>query len=85
MEVMYNYLTSPEFRDKIENIIEAFENMKSSLEQEKRAMERIWSAREKQLERVIGNTAKLYGDMQGLIGTQLQGVKYFELPEGEEV
>lgn len=82
---MYNYLTSPEFRDKIENIIEAFENMKSSLEQEKRAMERIWSAREKQLERVIGNTAKLYGDMQGLIGTQLQGVKYFELPEGEEV
>ncbi len=79
MEVLYAYLTSTEFRDKIQNIVEAFTSMKDQLDQEKRAMERIWANREKQLDRVISNTARLYGDMQGLIGAKLQGVGYFEL------
>jgi len=60
MEVIYNYLTSTEFRDKIQNVVEAFSTMKIDLEKEKRAMEKIWSAREKQLDRVIVNTTRLY-------------------------
>lgn len=64
MDMLYGYLTSSEFRDKIQNIIEAFQSMRESLESEKRSMERIWASREKQLERVISNTARLYGDMQ---------------------
>lgn len=84
MELIYTYLTSTEFRDKIQNIIEAFQTMKDSLDQEKRAMEKIWSSREKQLDRVISNTARLYGDMQGLIGSKLQTVEYLELGSGEE-
>lgn len=79
MEVIYNYLISPEFKAKIENIIEAFSTMKDDLDREKRAMEKMWSAREKQLTRVIDNTARLYGDMQGLIGSKLGTVKYLEL------
>jgi hypothetical protein len=46
-------------------------------------MERIWAAREKQLDRVIGNTARLYGDMQWLIGSKLEKVDYLELGSGE--
>ncbi len=84
MEVIYNYLTSVEFRDKIQNIVEAFQTMKWDLDREKRAMEKIWSSREKQLERVISNTARLYGDMQGLIGSKLEKVEYLELGSGEE-
>ncbi len=83
MEALYHYLISPEFKAKIENIVEAFTTMRDSLDQEKRAMERIWSAREKQLERVISNTSRLYGDMQGLIGAQLPKVDYLELGSGE--
>ena len=64
MEVLYSYLTSPDFRDKIQNIVEAFQTLKDELEKEKRAMERLWAQREKQLERVIKNTAGMYGDMQ---------------------
>ena len=64
MEILYNYLTSEQFKAKIENIVEAFTTMKDDLDREKRAMEKMWSAREKQLERVIGNTSRLYGDMQ---------------------
>lgn len=84
MEVLYGYLTSSEFRDKIQNIVETFQSMRDSLDQEKRAMERIWANREKQLERVIGNTSRLYGDMQGLLGAGMQTIEAFELPSGEE-
>ncbi|MDD4530670.1 MAG: DUF2130 domain-containing protein [Candidatus Gracilibacteria bacterium] len=79
MEVIYNYLTSTEFRDKIQNVVEAFSTMKNDLEKEKRAMEKIWSAREKQLDRVMLNTTRLYGDMEGLIGSKLQKIDYLEL------
>lgn len=84
MEVIYNYLISAEFKAKIENIVEAFSTMKDDLDREKRAMERLWSTREKQLSRVIENTARLYGDMQGLIGAGLPKVAYLELESGEE-
>ena len=84
MEALYHYLISPEFKAKIENIVEAFQTMKDDLDREKRAMEKMWSAREKQLSRVIDNTARLYGDMQGLIGSKLEKVDYLELESGEE-
>ncbi len=84
MEALYHYLISSEFKAKIENIVEAFQTMKDDLDREKRAMEKMWSAREKQLSRVIDNTARLYGDMQGLIGSKLEKVDYLELESGEE-
>lgn len=79
MELLYNYLSSIEFKSKIENIIEAFRSMKEDLEGEKRSMARIWSKREKELERIINNTSFLYGDMQGIMGNNLQKIQYLEL------
>lgn len=79
MEVLYNYLTSETFKGKVENIIEAFTVLKEDLDSERRAMEKRWKQREMQLERVIGNTAGLYGDFAGIIGKQLPSVKYLEL------
>lgn len=79
MEIIYNYLISSEFKAKIENIVEAFSTMKNDLDRERRAMEKIWSAREKQLTHVIDNTSRLYGDMQWLIGSKLGTVEHLEL------
>ncbi len=79
MEVLYNYLSGLEFRQKVEAIAEAFVSMKKDLDQEKRAMMRIWSKRDKQIERVINNTASMYGDMQGIIGASLPQLKSLEL------
>lgn len=42
-------------------------------------MTRIWSKREKQIERVINNTVGMYGDMQGIIGASLPQIKNLEL------
>ena len=79
MEVLYNYLSGPEFRQRVEAIVEAFSSMKKDLDQEKRAMNKIWSKREKQIERVILNTSGMYGDMQGIIGASLPEIKSLEL------
>ncbi|MCK9272637.1 DUF2130 domain-containing protein [Candidatus Gracilibacteria bacterium] len=84
MEQLYSYLSSSEFKSKIENIIDAFKSMKEDLDSEKRSMARIWGKREKELERIINNTSFLYGDMQGIMGASLGKINYLELDSGEK-
>ena len=79
MEMLYEYLAGPEFRQQIEGIVEAFSSMKSDLDTEKRAMEKIWAKRDKQIERVIKNTGRMYGNLQGIIGSSLPELKSLEL------
>lgn len=78
MEVVYNYLSGPEFRQRVEAIVEAFVTMQQDLNDEKRASIKRWAKREKQIERIINNTAGMYGDMQGLIGSAMQSIPALE-------
>jgi len=82
MEALYQYLAGVEFKQKIEGIIEAFTSMQEQLNKERRAMEKHWKQREKEIERVVKNTAGLYGDMQGIIGGQIPTIPALEL-DGE--
>lgn len=84
MEVIYKYLSGSEFRQRVEAIVESFVSMKEDLDTEKRAMEKSWSKREKQIERVIQNTAGMYGDLQGMFGASLLEIKILQLPGGED-
>ena len=92
MEALYQYLAGVEFKQKIEGIIEAFTSMQDQLNKERRAMEKHWKQREKEIERVVKNTAGLYGDMQGIIGGQIPAIPALELdsettkqlPDGSE-
>ncbi len=81
MEALYQYLSGTEFKQKIEGIVEAFTSMQEQLNQERRAMEKHWNQREKQIQRVIKNTVGLYGDMQGIIGGQIPAIAALELDE----
>jgi hypothetical protein len=80
MELLYAYLSGQEFRHRVEGIVEAFVTMKSDLESEKRAMQRSWAKREKQLERAIANTSGMYGDLQGIVGASLPSLPSLEHP-----
>jgi hypothetical protein len=82
MEVLYKYLSGPQFKNRVENIVMAFVNMKSDLETEKRSFSRIWSKREKEIERVITGTSCMYGDLQGIIGGSLPNIEQLELDDG---
>jgi len=79
LEMLYEYLSGPEFRQQMEGIVEAFVSMKNDLDAEKRAMEKIWSKREKQIEKVVKNTSRMYGSLQGIVGSTLPELKALEL------
>jgi len=79
MDLLHQYLTGNEFRNRIENIVLTFIQMKEDLEAEKRSLVRIWSKREKQLDKVMLSTSGVYGDLQGIIGGALPQIEQLEL------
>lgn len=79
MSMLYDFLTSNEFRLQIEGIVEGFSQMQQDLQKEKNAMQRIWNQREKQIEKVIHNTIGMYGSIRGIAGNAVQTVKALEL------
>lgn len=83
MEFLYKYLSGSEFKNRVENIVIGYKSLKDDLETEKRSLQRMWSKREKEIDKVILNTAGMYGDLQGIIGASLPTIKNLELPEGE--
>lgn len=68
MTLLYNYLTSTEFSEQWKAIREGFRGMKNSIQKEREAMERLWKAREKQLEKVLLNAVHIQGSISGISG-----------------
>lgn len=71
MTLLYNYLTSREFADQWSAIREGFMSMKLSIQKERDAMEKLWKAREKQLEKVMINATGIRGSIEGISGTDV--------------
>ncbi len=88
MEILYDYLTGPQFKQRIEGIVGAFTKMRKQLAQERAAMERIWSRQEKQLQLVEKGTFGMYGDLEAIAGTSLPQIESlsltYQLESGEE-
>lgn len=72
-DLIYGYVTGQEFGMQVRAIAEAFVRLKSDLDKERQAMERIWKSREKQLEVVLGNIAGIRGSLEGYAGKALGG------------
>jgi hypothetical protein len=85
MEILYRYLTGPEFRERVNAILRTFVGMQEQLEKEKRALIKQWGAREKQIETVINGLSGMYGDLQGIIGSaSLPEISSLKLEEPEQ-
>ena len=78
-EVIYQYLTGPRFRHRVEAIVEAFSTMQEDLDKERKAIMKQWAKREEQIERVMGATVGMYGDLQGIAGKSLQEIEGLDL------
>ncbi len=70
MNMLYAYLTGTEFSEQWKAIREGFLSMKISIQKEKDAMERLWKAREKQLEKVLLNATHIRGSIDGISGLE---------------
>jgi hypothetical protein len=89
-ELVYQYLTGPRFRQRIQGIVEAFETLREDLDAERKVIIKQWAKREAQIERVMQGTLGLYGDLQGIAGQGLKEIEGLELPAladgtGEEI
>ncbi|MGV3509239.1 MAG: DUF2130 domain-containing protein [Sphingobacteriaceae bacterium] len=69
MHMLYDYLTSTEFNEQWKAIREGFLSMRLSIQKEREAMERLWKAREKQLDKVLLNAAHIRGSVEGIAGS----------------
>jgi len=78
-EMVYQYLTGPRFRHRVEAIVEAFSTMQEDLDKERTAIMKQWAKREKQIERVMEATVGMYGDLQGIAGKSLQEIEGLDL------
>lgn len=81
MELLWRYLAGDEFRQRVETIIEAFDTMQTQISKERRAMDKHWNEREKQLQRVISSTTGMYGALQGIIGKAMPVVAALEFDD----
>jgi hypothetical protein len=68
MHLLYDYLTSNEFAEQWKAVREGFMSMRLSIQKERDAMEKLWKAREKQLEKVLLNAAHIRGSIDGIAG-----------------
>ncbi len=86
-DLVYRYITSHEFQQQVESLIETYLGMQQELLQERRAFEKMWKVREGQIEKLLHGTAHIIGSMQGR-GATIQGIKGLDLPElnsGEDI
>ena len=83
-EIVYQYLTGPRFKQRVEAIVEAFSTMQEDLDRERKVIMKQWAKREEQIERVMGATVGMYGDLQGIAGKSLQEIEGLELPALED-
>ena len=75
MEMIYQYLTGPKFRHRVQAIVEKFADMQEDLDKERKTMTKLWAKRQEQIRCVIESTAGMYGDMQGIAGKTLQEIE----------
>lgn len=83
VEAIYSYLSGVEFKHRIEAIIDAFSNLQTDIEKEKRYFSTKWARDEKNIRQVIDNTFGMHGDFKGLMGNNLPTIKGLEVTELE--
>jgi hypothetical protein len=71
MEQLYDYLSGASFAQRVRTMLESFEAMRSDLEAEKRALQKIWAKRQAQIERVTGSMVNVVGELQAIAHDQL--------------
>lgn len=82
MHMLYDYLISNEFSEQWKAIREGYMSMRVSIQKERDAMEKMWKAREKQLEKVLLNAAHIKGSIEGIAGSDMINLELGDDVEG---
>lgn len=83
-ESLYSYVTSHEFAQQVEGMIETYRDMEAQIARERVAFEKSWKQRSAQVARLLSGVAGIYGSMQGIAGPALPPIRNLELTSPEE-
>jgi len=78
MEMVYDYLTGTQFKQRVDAIVERFEDMQDNLRKERVFIEKQWAQRAKQIDLVIASTVGMHGDLQGIAGRSMPEIDSVE-------
>lgn len=78
MEMVYDYLTGTQFKQRVDAIVERFEDMQDNLRKERVFIEKQWALRAKQIDLVIASTVGMHGDLQGIAGRAMPEIESVE-------
>lgn len=81
IESLYRYITSSEFAQRIDSMLETYSKMQQTLDKEKMVMQKIWAQREQEIERLKTNTLTIHGSLSGRIDEPLPELKSLEFEE----
>lgn len=85
-EALYNFVTSHEFIQQVESMVETYQAMIAQVAKERVAFEKLWAQREKQAQKLLLSTATIIGSMQGHLGqSAVLRIKGLELSDGLEL
>jgi hypothetical protein len=80
---LYGFVTSHEFSQQVESMVETYQEMTLQVTKERVAYEKLWAQREKQAQKLLTSTANIVGSMQGYIGqASMPKIKGLELSDG---
>lgn len=81
MGLLYNYLTSQEFKNTFESILDGFKSLQDSHQDEQRKLQLLWKRRSKHIEQVLASTIDFYGSIKGISGESIPDIKMLEFPK----
>jgi hypothetical protein len=82
-DALYNFVTSHEFIQQIESMVETYQEMRQQVTKERVVYEKLWAQREKQADKLLMGTANVVGSMQGHVGqASMPRIKGLELDDG---
>lgn len=83
-DALFNFVTSHEFIQQVEAMVETYQEMMLQITKERVAYEKLWAQREKQTQKLFMSTANIVGSMQGHVGqASMPRIKGLELDTGD--
>jgi hypothetical protein len=80
MELMYQYLTGPQFKHRVGAVVERFLEIQSDLEKERRFAMKQFAKRRQQIDGAVDAFAGMFGDMQGIAGKAIEEIEALAMP-----
>lgn len=81
LQLLHNYLMSPEFKGKIESLVEVGTKMQATLDKERKTFNSLWNMRQQEINQLINSTVGVHGSFRGILGESVLSLEGADLED----